>query len=75
MDLAIVEECGAGDECAVYTEVYGADVLQIEYPDSLAEAGTDFREVCTLPECAERTILRDRALVGPAEPGHVFEAC
>lgn len=74
-DLAVVEECGAYAECAAFTEVYGEDVLQIEYPDSLAAAGLTFADVCAMPDRAPHTILRDRGLVGPEDPEHLFAAC
>lgn len=74
-DFAVVEECGAYAECAAYTDVYGPHVLQIEYPDSLAEAGHSFDAVCTDPHRAPLTILRDRDLVGQDDAAYVYEAC
>lgn len=74
-DLAVVEECGAYQECAAFTDVYGEHVLQIEYPDSLAEAGLRFDDVCARQDRAEHTILRDRDLVGPDDPAYLDEAC
>ncbi|WP_422114787.1 endo alpha-1,4 polygalactosaminidase [Brachybacterium sp. UNK5269] len=74
-DFAITEECGAYDECAAFTDVYGQHVLQIEYPDSLAAAGRSFAQVCALPDRAPLTILRDRALVAEGEPGFVRRVC
>ncbi|MDQ4115150.1 MAG: endo alpha-1,4 polygalactosaminidase [Actinomycetota bacterium] len=74
-DFALVEECGAYDECAAYTDVYGDHVLQIEYPDSLAEADLAFADVCADPARAPLTILRDRDLVGQDDPAHVYDAC
>lgn len=75
IDFAIVEECGAYQECSAFTDVYGVHVLQIEYPDSLAEAGMSFQEVCALADRAPLTILRDRDLVADGEPGYVIESC
>lgn len=74
-DLAVTEECGAFDECAAYTGVYGEHVLQIEYPDTLADAGTSFDEVCRLRDRAPHAILRDRALAPAGAEGHLYEAC
>lgn len=74
-DLAVTEECGRYDECSAYTDVYGEHVLQIEYPDSLAEAGMSFAEVCADPDRAPLTILRDVELVASGEPGYVYESC
>ncbi|WP_256206665.1 endo alpha-1,4 polygalactosaminidase [Nocardioides luteus] len=74
-DFAVVEECGTYSECAAYTDVYGPHVLQIEYPDSLAEASLSFADVCADPDRSPLTILRDRDLVGQEDAAYVFEAC
>ncbi|MEE1617227.1 endo alpha-1,4 polygalactosaminidase [Brachybacterium sp. J153] len=74
-DLAVVEECGAYDECAAYREAYGEAFVQIEYPDSLAAAGVTFSVVCADPDRAPLTVLRDRDLVPAGEPGHLREQC
>lgn len=68
-DFAVAEECAAYAECGSYTGVYGRHVLQIEYaPESFAEA-------CAAPGRAPLTILRDRDLVPPGAPGHVYRQC
>lgn len=74
-DLAVVEECGAYDECAAYREVYGEAFVQIEYPDSLAAQGLTFAAVCADADRAPLTVLRDRDLVPAGEPGHLREQC
>ncbi len=74
-DFAVTEECAAFDECAAYTDVYGDQVLEIEYPDSLAEAGLTFAEACDSEDRAPLTILRDRDLVAAGGPGYRYEAC
>lgn len=74
-DFAVTEECAAFAECAAYTEVYGDAVLQIEYPDSLAEAGLTFSEACDGDDRAPLTILRDRDLVAASESGYRYESC
>lgn len=74
-DFAVVEECGAYSECAAYTDVYGDHVLQIEYPDSLADAGVSFASACVDPDRAPLTILRDSDLVGQRDPAYIFEPC
>lgn len=74
-DFAITESCGAWSECDGYTRVYGEEnVLAIEYPQDLEEAGISFPEVCD-SDPPSRTILRDLDLVSQTEPGHVFETC
>ncbi|MCK9794330.1 endo alpha-1,4 polygalactosaminidase [Isoptericola sp. 4D.3] len=74
-DLAVTEECAAWDECDAYTDVYGDHVLQVEYLDSLADAGLTFDDVCARDDRAPLTILRDRDLVAAGEAGYVYEAC
>lgn len=71
-DFAIAEECAAFRECAAYTDVYGDDVLDVEYADGL---DAPFRVVCTYRERPRAMILRDRALVTPEDAGYVFERC
>ncbi|MEU4451911.1 endo alpha-1,4 polygalactosaminidase [Nocardioides sp. NPDC023903] len=74
-DFAVVEECGVYSECAAYTDVYDDHVLQIEYPDSLAEADLTFADVCADPARAPLTILRDRDLVRQDDSAYVYETC
>lgn len=74
-DFAVVEECAAWAECAAYAEAYGDSVLQIEYPDALAEAGLTFADVCAAEDRAPLTILRDRALAPHDEPGALYRRC
>lgn len=71
-DLAVAEECHRWDECAAYTDVYGDQVIDVEYVDDLR--GT-FAEVCADPQTPWSTVLRDRDLTTPASRAHVFEAC
>ncbi|MFC7787905.1 endo alpha-1,4 polygalactosaminidase [Microbacterium sp. MAHUQ-60] len=74
-DFAVTEECGAWGECAAYTDVYGGRVLQIEYPDALAEKNMTFADVCAQPDRAPLTILRDLALAAPGVAGHLYASC
>lgn len=74
-DFAVTEECAAFDECEAYTEVYGPHVLEIEYPDTLAEAGLDLADACAHDDSAPLTILRDRDLVSSGEDGYIYESC
>ncbi len=71
--FAITESCHRWDECAAYTDVYGAgQVMGIEYTDELR--GT-FAQACANPARPASMILRDRLLLPSGEPGHVFQAC
>lgn len=74
-DFAVAEECAVHDECAAYTSVYGPHVLQIEYPDSLEDAGMTFADACALPDRAPLMILRDRGLVAQGVEEYRFESC
>jgi hypothetical protein len=71
-DFAVAEECHRFDECGLYTDVYGDDVLDIEYTDDLRG---DFGAVCADPQVPASTILRDRDLTRPGDVDYRFEAC
>jgi hypothetical protein len=72
-DFAVTEECHRWDECGVYVDAYGEDlVLNIEYTDDLR--GTA-EEVCADPSIPAMTIIRDRDLTTPDNPDYFFEAC
>ncbi|MCU4297239.1 hypothetical protein D3I60_09115 [Brevibacterium permense] len=74
-DFAVTEECAVYDECDRFTSVYGDRVLAIEYPDTLAEAGLDFADACTVPDRPPLMILRDRDLVAASVPGYRYDTC
>jgi hypothetical protein len=71
-DFAVAEQCNRFDECAGYTKVYGARVIDIEYTDDLRGA---FASVCTAPGQPPMTILRDRDLTTPAGKNYAYESC
>jgi hypothetical protein len=71
-DFAVAEECATYGECARYTRVYGAHVLQVEYTDNLPEP---FAAVCASPDRAPQTILRDRELVARGTDGYAYDQC
>jgi hypothetical protein len=71
-DFAVAEECYRYDECAQYTRVYGARVIDIEYTDDLR--GT-FAQACTSKSTPMMTILRDVNLLTPVSKAYVYEAC
>ncbi|GIG34841.1 endo alpha-1,4 polygalactosaminidase [Cellulomonas pakistanensis] len=68
-DFAVAEECAQYDECAAYTEVYGAAVLDVEYTDE------GFAAACADPARPASTVLRDRDLSLPGEAAYVYAAC
>jgi hypothetical protein len=71
-DFAVAEECYRYNECASYTDVYGANVLDIEYTDNLR--GT-FAGACKSAQIPAKTILRDRDLTTPASRHYVYQSC
>jgi hypothetical protein len=71
-DFAVAEECYRYDECASYTSVYGARVLDIEYTDDLRGS---FRSDCASKSIPAMTILRDRNLEPRGSKGYVYERC
>jgi hypothetical protein len=71
-DFAVAEECYRYDECASYTRVYGARVIDIEYTDDLR--GT-FAQDCAAKSIPAMTILRDVDLVPPSSKDYVYKAC
>lgn len=71
-DFAVLEECDRWAECSLATEVYGDQVLNIEYADDLR--GT-WAEVCARGDVPALTVLRDRMLAPPSSPDHVLDHC
>lgn len=71
-DFAVTEECAVFDECARYAELYGEEVIEIEYTDNGREA---FAQACRDRSDDHPITLRDRDLVTVDDEGHVFEAC
>lgn len=67
-DFAVAEECHEFDECGAYTDVYGDQVIAVEYTGTLTE-------ICADPDRPVMTSLRDRDLVAPGSPGYVSEHC
>ncbi|WP_404474960.1 endo alpha-1,4 polygalactosaminidase [Microbacterium aerolatum] len=71
-DFAVVEECAAYEECEAYTEVYGPQVIDIEYTDQLPRS---FAEMCADADAPASMVLRDRDLLPAGAQGHTFETC
>ena len=68
-DFAVAEECAQYDECAAYTGVYGAAVLDVEYTDE------GFAAACADPDRPPSTVRRDRDLTTPGTRGYAFATC
>lgn len=71
-DFAIAEECQVYDECAAYTNVYGARVIEIEYTDNPRKFYT---RACAARGASIAVILRDRDVVAKGQPDYRYEAC
>lgn len=71
-DFAIAEECQMYTECEAYTDVFGADVIEIEYTDNPMSAYTD---ACAAQGETISVILRDRDVVAAGKPEYVYENC
>lgn len=72
-DFAVAESCARWDECRLYTRVYRAHVLDIEYADQTSAAR--FAAYCARPGAPTSMVLRDRALVARGERGYEFRLC
>jgi len=71
-DFAVVEECAAYEECGAYAEVYGPNVIDIEYTDMLPHS---FARLCSDLDSPSSMVLRDRELTTPGDRAYVFEVC
>ncbi len=71
-DLAVAEECQVYDECDAYTDVYGDQVLEVEYTDNPRAA---YAAACRERGAEISVVLRDRDVVPRGRPGYVYEAC
>ncbi len=67
--FAVVEECGAFDECRDFTDAYGAAVFDIEYTTE------GFSAACAAIGDVAAVIHRDLDLTTPADPAYVFDTC
>ncbi len=70
--FAITEECDLWSECDLAREVYGDQVMNVEYTDDLRGS---WSEVCARGEVPALTVLRDRMLAPPSSPDHELAHC
>ncbi|GGG05651.1 hypothetical protein GCM10007304_19740 [Rhodococcoides trifolii] len=71
-DFATSEECVFFDECASYADVYGDQVIDVEYTDALRGSVDD---VCASPNRITMTVVRDRNLEAAGDPDYFYRAC
>lgn len=76
-DFAVVEGCqewstSTYDECAIYSNVYGNNMIEIEYTD----AGiANWNKACTARGSKISVLYRDRDLVTPSSRDYVYQEC
>jgi len=71
-DFAITEDCAHYSECEDYTNVYGANVIEIEYTDSPL---ADFTKSCTARGRTISIIRRDRNVVPLGAAAYSYALC
>ncbi|KAL0069704.1 hypothetical protein AAF712_003366 [Marasmius tenuissimus] len=76
-DFAIAEECQAHNECKTYTNVYGNQVLEVEYFDEDApENGRgNFTAACAERGSQISVIFRDHDVTAKGDPEYVYGEC
>ncbi len=68
-DYAVTEECQVYDECDVYTDAYGAQVVELEYDDA------SFDAACAARGGEIAVQRRDRDVSVPGTAGYVSRFC
>lgn len=75
-DFAIAEECQRYDECQASTDVYGPNLIEIEYDDyDEVSPAAVFEAACAERGGTASVILRDRDVVTPDRSGYRYELC
>ncbi|WP_433729890.1 endo alpha-1,4 polygalactosaminidase [Actinoplanes sp. CA-051413] len=69
LDFAIAEECGRYGECDAYTEVYGANLIVIEYTSGA------FKKACTAVGASVSVVRRDVDVTAPGSGTYVYQSC
>jgi hypothetical protein len=68
-DFAVAESCADYDECQGYVDVYGNEVLIIEYDDK------QFQRACGQYGARLSIVMRDRNVTAPGSSSYVFKSC
>jgi ABC-type sugar transport system ATPase subunit len=68
-DFVIAEECGFYDECPAYTEVFGANVIAIEYTEE------GFAAACDVVGDEVSVVVRDVDVTTPDSETYVYDTC
>lgn len=68
-DFAIAEECGVYDECEAYSDVFGDNVIAIEY------SADGFDAACAAIGDHASVVRRDLEVTTPDSPTYVYDSC
>lgn len=68
-DFAIAEECGYFDECESYTDVFGDDVIVIEYTEE------GFQRACDSVGADVSVVLRDVDVTASGSETYLYDSC
>ncbi|KAJ7589497.1 glycoside hydrolase family 114 protein [Mycena floridula] len=71
-DFAVAEECQVYEECDSYSDVYGKNVIEIEYTDNGISAWND---ACTDRGASISIIYRDRDVVPSGNRAYHYQEC
>jgi hypothetical protein len=69
LDFAITEECGRYGECGDFTDVYGVNLIDIEYRDNA------FTKACKAVGATVSVVRRDVDVTAPGSRTYVYKAC
>lgn len=69
LNFAVAEECGEWDECTDYTDVYGGNVVAIEYTDE------GFSNACASVGSTISVVRRDELVTTPGSDTYVYDEC
>ncbi|KAL0574122.1 hypothetical protein V5O48_007830 [Marasmius crinis-equi] len=68
-DFAVAEQCQEFDECDSYTDVYGNQVLEIEYDED------SWKDACSARGSSISIIYRDVEVSPPGSGSYVYQEC
>lgn len=68
-DFAVVESCGVYNECPVFTNIYGDQVVAIEYSNS------GFSNACAAVGSEISVVRRDVFVTAPGSATYIYDEC
>ncbi len=69
LDFAIAEECGRYNECGDYIDVYGNNLIDIEYTSGA------YTEACKAVGAKVSVVRRDVDVTAPGSSTYIYKAC